>query len=67
MKKEYDLSHAVQGKFYRPAAQLRIPVYLDQDVAGGLRRHARKKASADMSVVVNRILRKELEVLESLS
>jgi hypothetical protein len=67
MKKEYDFSRAVQGKFYRPASQLRIPVYLDRDVAGRLRRRARKGASADISVVVNQILRKELEVLESRS
>ena len=32
MKKEYDFSKAVQGKFYRPIAKLEIPVYLDKEV-----------------------------------
>ena len=67
MKKEYDFTRAVQGKFYRPANQLRIPVYLDEDVAGRLRRRTGKAAAADISVLVNRILRKELDVVEALS
>jgi hypothetical protein len=67
MRKEYDFTHAVRGKFYRPAKQLRIPVYLDDDVAGRLRRRTGKAARADVSVLVNRILRKELEVVEALS
>lgn len=29
MKEEYDFSNAERGKFYRPDAQLNIPVYLD--------------------------------------
>ena len=66
-RKDYDSSRAAQGKFYRPAGQLRIPIYLDRDVAGRLRRRARRNATADMSAIVNRILRKELEVLEALS
>ena len=32
MKEEYDFSNAERGKFYRPDAQLNIPVYLDQDI-----------------------------------
>lgn len=32
MKDKYDFSNAERGKFYQPAAQLNIPVYLDQDV-----------------------------------
>jgi len=32
MKKNYDFSKARQGVLYRPAKQLRIPVYLDEDV-----------------------------------
>jgi hypothetical protein len=62
MKKEYDFSHAVQGKFYRPREELRIPIYLDQDVAGTLLRRTRKGRSRDVSTVVNRMLRKELEL-----
>jgi hypothetical protein len=29
MKKEYDFSKGVRGKFYKPEIQLNIPVYLE--------------------------------------
>ena len=29
MKREYDFSKAVRGKFYRKGAELRLPIYLD--------------------------------------
>ena len=67
MKKEYDFSNAVRGKFYRPAKDLRIPIYLDPDIDRRLRSRTRKSRTADVSDVVNQILRKELEVLDSLS
>jgi hypothetical protein len=63
MKKHYDFSKAQQGKMYRPAEQLRIPVYLDRDIEAAL---SRKRARGGLSEVVNRILRKELEVAEML-
>jgi hypothetical protein len=33
MKKEYDFSKGARGKFYRPDAELNIPVYLEPDIA----------------------------------
>ena len=32
MKKEYDFSKGVRGKFYRPNAKFNVPVYLDGKV-----------------------------------
>lgn len=32
MKKEYDFSKGERGKFYRPGAQLNLPVYLEADL-----------------------------------
>ena len=32
MKREYDFSKAIQGKFYRPVENLEIPVYLEKEV-----------------------------------
>ena len=32
MPKEIDFSGGIRGKFYRPNAKLRLPVYLDADV-----------------------------------
>ena len=41
MKKEYDFSKAVQGKFYRPIIE--IPVYLDREVKEFFSKRASKK------------------------
>lgn len=32
MKKEYDFSKGERGKFYRPDAELELPIYLDADL-----------------------------------
>ena len=65
MRKEYDFRDAVQGKFFRPIKELQIPIYLDKDVAGRLRRRARRGSPAEVSSLANRILRKELELLDA--
>jgi hypothetical protein len=65
MKKHYDFRKASQGKMYRPADKLRIPVYLDRDVERGLA-SAKQGADDNLSQIVNAILRKELEVAEML-
>lgn len=59
MKKQYDFSKAVKGKFFRPVEELEIPIYLDKEVVDLLRR-GRRRQSTDLSRAVNRILRKEL-------
>ena len=65
MKKHYDFRKASQGKMYRPADKLRIPVYLDRDVQRGLA-SVKQGAGGSLSEIVNSILRKELEVAELL-
>ena len=32
MKKEYDFSKGERGKFYRPGAEINLPIYLEPDV-----------------------------------
>ena len=32
MKKEYDFSKGIKGKFYRPVEELEIPIYLDKSI-----------------------------------
>ncbi len=32
MKDAYDFSNAERGHFYRPDTELKLPVYLDQDI-----------------------------------
>src|SRR5574337_1552919 len=53
MRKEYDFSKGVRGKFYRPGLKLSLPVYLDQEAMTFVQRIARKKKT-DISTVVNK-------------
>jgi hypothetical protein len=59
MKKEYDFSKGERGKFYRPDAELNIPVYLEPQVAVAVREYARK-ANTNIGTLVNQWLRKDL-------
>jgi len=55
MKKEYDFSKGERGKFFRPDAELNIPVYLEPDVAKAFRG----------SAAVNKALRSLLRISET--
>ena len=55
MKKEYDFSKGERGKFFRPNAELNLPVYLEPDVAKAFR----------SSAAVNEALRSLLRVSET--
>lgn len=59
MKRQYDFSKGVRGKFYRPNAELNIPVYLAPDVAEAVRETAKKKDTG-FAQVVNDWLRRDL-------
>jgi hypothetical protein len=63
MKKEYDFSKAEQGKFYRPAADLEIPIYLNKDVQTFFIKRASDK-NLDVNKVINTILEKEMDLLQ---
>ena len=65
MKREYDFSKAVRGKFYRKGAELRLPIYLDPKLQKKLERLARKKGR-DVGEMVNQLLRKDVDFLEEL-
>jgi hypothetical protein len=64
MKKEYDFSNAERGKFYRRGAKLNLPVYLEPTVHTWLTKVARKKGE-EVSTLVNRLLKKERELIET--
>ncbi len=66
MKREYDFSKAVRGKFYRRGAELRLPIYLDPRLQSHLERIAQKKGK-EIGDVVNQLVRKEVELLEELT
>ena len=64
MKDRYDFSQGERGKFYKPGAVFRLPVYLDENVE----RYLAKKAEAkgmEISDLVNELLKKEIEIIEA--
>jgi len=66
MKREYDFSKGVRGKFYRKGAVLRLPIYLDTDLQRQLERLAAERGKA-IGEVVNLLLRKDIELLRDLA
>ena len=64
MRKEYDFSKGVRGKFYRPNAELRIPVYLEPDAAAFLRKVAEDKGT-DVQQIVNDLIRRDINLIKS--
>jgi hypothetical protein len=64
MKKEYDFSKGVRGKFYRPNAKFNAPIYLDGKVQQFVERIAEQKRT-DVSSVVNRLLRSDMALVEA--
>ena len=65
MKDHYDFSKAERGKFYRPDATVRLPVYLDERVQQYLAERAQAKG-IELSDLVNELLRKEIDMVEAL-
>lgn len=66
MRREYDFSQAVRGKFYRKGAELQLPIYLDTKLQSHLEQIAQRKGK-ELGEVVNQLVKKELELLEELA
>ena len=66
MKREYDFSKAVRGKFFRKGAELNFPIYVDGAMHKRLERSARRTGKP-VTDLVNQLLKRDLELLESLS
>jgi hypothetical protein len=64
MKPEYDFSKGERGKFYKPGAVFRLPVYLDQAVQSYLAARAESKG-VELSDLVNDLLKKEIDIIET--
>ena len=65
MRKEYDFSKGVRGKFYHPNAKLNLPVYLDNEVLSFVLEIAEKRKT-DLSSIVNELLRKDMQLADAL-
>jgi hypothetical protein len=64
MKPEYDFSKGEHGKFFRPDAELRLPIYLSPDVQRYLTERAAQKR-VPLGEMVNMLLKQEIQMIES--
>jgi hypothetical protein len=65
MKKQYDFSKGERGKFYDPAAQFNLPIYLEPEMAKFISEIADKQHT-DMNNIVNSLLQKNKELIDSM-
>jgi hypothetical protein len=65
MKKQYDFSKGERGRFYKPNLSLNIPVYLEPKLQRSVEEIAQRKGQ-EISAVVSRIVRKELNLIQEL-
>ena len=65
MKPEYDFKNAERGKFFRPGAALRLPIYLEPKVQDYLAAKAQAR-NIDLDDLVNDLLKQEIRIAESL-
>lgn len=65
MKKEYDFSKGVCGKFYHPDARLNLPIYLEKEVEEFIRKYAKEK-NVDTETIVNEWLRNNIAVVRTI-
>lgn len=64
IKKQYDFSKGVQGKFFHQNAVLNLPIYLDDDLIAFVEEFAKEKHT-DLQTVVNDILRNSKQMLQA--
>ncbi len=66
MKKEYDFSKGERGKFYRQNVRIHLPIYLDEQSLEFVEKIAKKK-KADLTSVVNEIIKGDKELARTLT
>ena len=66
MKPEYDFSKGERGKFFRPEAELRLPIYLDADAQTYLAERAAQKG-IPFGEMVNGLPKQEIRIIESIN
>jgi hypothetical protein len=64
MKPEYDFTKGERGKFFRPDAEIRLPIYLDTEVQKYLEQRATQKG-VPLGQMVNDLLKQEIQIIES--
>jgi len=64
MPAEIDFSKGARGKFFKPGAQLNLPVYLEAEVQAYLADRA-KARGIEVAQLVNELLKKDIELIEA--
>jgi hypothetical protein len=64
MKDEYDFSQGERGKFFKPDAQLNLPVYLVEEISTYLRKQAEAKGK-ELNEIVNEMLKKDIDLIKA--
>ena len=64
MKPEYDFRKGERGKFFRPNAELHLPIYLDADVQKYSAERAAEKG-IPLDEMVNGLLKEDIRIIES--
>ena len=64
MPAEIDFSKGTRGKFFKPGAQLNLPVYLEAEVQAYLADRA-KARGIEVAQLVNELLKKDIELIEA--
>jgi hypothetical protein len=64
MNPEYDFSKGERGKFFRPDAELRLPIFLTADVQAYLAERAAQKG-LPLGEMVNTLLKQQIQIIES--
>jgi hypothetical protein len=64
MKKQYDFSKGIRGKFHRRGLKLILPVYLEPDTEAFLRKLAEHKRT-DVATIVNDWIRRDIDLIKS--
>jgi hypothetical protein len=64
MPAEIDFSKGSRGKFFKPGAQINLPVYLEAEVQAYLADRA-KARGIDVAQLVNELLKKDIELIEA--
>lgn len=65
MKKQYNFSKGERGKFYHSDAVFNLPIYLETEMAQFIKGIAENR-NTDMNAVVNSLLRKNKELMDSM-
>ena len=62
MKKEYDFSKGVRGKFHNLEGEFNLPIYLEPEIAEFVDKLSAEK-NLDRSKIVNRLLKKDMKII----